>query len=289
MNGAEQMDQALQESEERFRHAFENANIGVCLVNTEGHFIRVNNRLCEIVGYSKEELEGMTVNDISHPQDKEISPEFFRRSISGEIESTTYEKRYIHKQGHLVWGQISTSLVRNPEGNPFYFISHVQDITNLKKAEEALQNAHDELALKNIHLEEANTALRALLREQDREKAEIEEKIVANVNQLVLPYLDKMNAGLLKDQQKANLSIALWNLNEIISPFAQRLSSRHLDLTPSEIRVADLVRNGKCTKEIANLLSLAKGTIDRHRENIRTKLGIKNQRASLRTHLESLQ
>jgi two-component system cell cycle sensor histidine kinase/response regulator CckA len=141
-----QAEKALIESEERFRHTFENANTGVCLVSTDGRFIKVNDRLCEIFGYSKKELEGMAVNDITHPEDVGLSPEFFKRSISGEMESIVYEKRYIHGKGHVVWGQISSSIVRGLEGEPLYFISHVQDITQQKLAEEALKKSEEKFS-----------------------------------------------------------------------------------------------------------------------------------------------
>ncbi len=108
--GLKRTEEALRESEERFRHAFENATTGVCLVSTDGHFLKVNKRLCEIYGYSKEKLEGMSVNDFTHPEDVELSPEFFQRSMSGEMENIVYEKRYIHSKGHVVLGQISSSI-----------------------------------------------------------------------------------------------------------------------------------------------------------------------------------
>ena len=144
--GLKRTEEALRESEERFRHAVDNANTGVCLVSTDGHFLKVNKRLCEIYGYSKEKLEGMSVNDITHPEDVELSPEFFQRSISGEMENIVYEKRYIHSEGHVVWGQISSSIVRDLQGQPLYFISHVQDITQQKLAEEALKKGEEKFS-----------------------------------------------------------------------------------------------------------------------------------------------
>jgi PAS domain S-box-containing protein len=83
----------------------------------------------------------MTVNDIAHPEYLDISPTFIKRATSGEIEHTNFEKRYFHKDGHVVWGQVSSSLVRDAQGKPQYFISHVQDITQRKKAEEALKES----------------------------------------------------------------------------------------------------------------------------------------------------
>jgi PAS domain S-box-containing protein len=136
-------EEALQEIEERFRLAFENANIGMCLVDLQGRLTKVNHQMCEIFGYSQEELERMTVNDIAHPEDLNISPTFIKRATSGEIEHTNFEKRYLHKDGHIVWGAVSSSLVRDAQGKPQYFISHVQDITQRKKAEEALRSERD--------------------------------------------------------------------------------------------------------------------------------------------------
>ena len=136
-------EEALQEIEERLRLAFEDANIGMCLVDLQGQLTKVNHQMCEIFGYSQEELERMTVNDIAHPEDLNISPTFIKRATSGEIEHTNFEKRYLHKDGHIVWGAVSSSLVRDAQGKPQYFISHVQDITQRKKAEEALRSERD--------------------------------------------------------------------------------------------------------------------------------------------------
>ena len=134
-------EEALRGSEERFRLAFENANDGVCLVDTDGNLVRVNNRMCDIFGYSKKELESMTVNDIAHPEDKDISPRFIKKSISGEVESAVFEKRYFHKQGHIIWGQVSSSIIKDAKGNPLNFISHVQDISQRKRTEEVLRQS----------------------------------------------------------------------------------------------------------------------------------------------------
>ncbi len=129
-------EEALRESEERFRLAFENANTGVCLVDLEGNLTKVNDKMCEIFGYTKEELERMTVNDIAHPEDMDKSPMFIQRTLRGETDRGTFEKRYLHKKGHVVTCQVSSSLVRNADGSPLCFISHVHDITERKRAEE---------------------------------------------------------------------------------------------------------------------------------------------------------
>jgi two-component system cell cycle sensor histidine kinase/response regulator CckA len=136
-------EEAVREGEERFRLAFENANTGVCLVDLDGNLLRVNNKMCEIFGYTKEELERMTVNNIAHPEDIDVSPAFIKKTLRGETDRGTFEKRYFHKKGHTVTCQVSSSLVRDAEGSPLYFISHVHDITERKQAEEALRQSEE--------------------------------------------------------------------------------------------------------------------------------------------------
>jgi DNA-binding NarL/FixJ family response regulator len=167
-----------------------------------------------------------------------------------------------------------------------------------KDMERRLQEAHDlleqrveertrELRLKSENLEDMNTALKVLLKKREEDKTELEEKVIYNIKEMVMPFLEKMARTRLDDRQRTYLEILSANLDDIVSPFAKTLSTRYLNLTPSEIQIANLVKHGKTTKEIADLLSLSTRTIESHRDSIRKKLGIKNQKANLRTHLMS--
>jgi len=157
----------------------------------------------------------------------------------------------------------------------------VKDVTDRKRAEE-------ELEIKTRNLEEANTALKVLLKRRDEDKRELEDKVLFNMKELALPYLEKLKAGGLDGRQTSYLSILESNLEEIISPFSYSLSSRYLSLTPAEIQVANLIKQGKTAKEIAEFLNVSDRTIGFHRANIREKIGIKNKKANLRAHLLSL-
>jgi PAS domain S-box-containing protein len=152
------------EGDQIFKHCFENANVGVCLVEPEGDFIKVDNRMVEIFGYSKQEFEGMNVADVSHPEDIAISLDVQRRVKVGKIESTVFQKRYIHKKGHMFWGQVSNSIVKDREGRPLYFVTHFMDITESKMNEEELlkiQNALESLVdERTAELSKANLSLR---------------------------------------------------------------------------------------------------------------------------------
>jgi PAS domain S-box-containing protein len=133
----------LRESEEKFRLAFNNANTGMSLVDLEGNLLQVNDKMSEIFGYSKRELESMTVNDLALSEDAILSTRFISQAAQGIRDSAMFEKRYRHKQGHIVYGQVASSLVRDAQGQPRYFISQVQDITKRKKAEEDWERTFD--------------------------------------------------------------------------------------------------------------------------------------------------
>jgi len=129
---------ALEGSEERFHLAFENANVGMCLTSLEGHLLKVNAAFCEMLGYTRTELERMSVSDITHPDDKETSLNYIKRQQSGEEKKINFEKRYTHKRGDVVWANVSSSLIFDSRRKPQYFVTHIQNISERKRAEDAL-------------------------------------------------------------------------------------------------------------------------------------------------------
>ncbi len=134
----------LRESEERFRESFDCAATGMALVSPEGRFLDVNPSLCRIVGYTEEELLAITFQDITHPEDLGGDLDHLRRVLASELRSYQLEKRYIHKEGRVVWAMLSVSLVRDANGHPLHFVSIVEDITARKLVEEQLRYARDE-------------------------------------------------------------------------------------------------------------------------------------------------
>ncbi len=137
-------------------------------------------------------------------------------------------------------------------------------------------------------LEDVNRALRVLLRQRREDRTDLAETVSLNINGLVLPYVEKLKAGPLDARQRIYVEIVESSLHDIVSPFAHRLSLRHASLTPAEIQISHLIRNGRTTKEIAGLLNLSYRTIESHRSRIRTKLGIRNKRTGLRSYLASV-
>ena len=134
-------EEALREAEERFRRSFDDAAIGMALVGTDGRFHRTNRSLCEILGYRGEELLGKTFQDITHPDDLDADLDQVRRMLVGEIGTYQMEKRYFHKEGQVVWVLLSVSMVHDEEGDPLYFVSQIQDISERKRAEQKIRDA----------------------------------------------------------------------------------------------------------------------------------------------------
>ncbi len=130
---------AAHESEQRFRATFEQAAVGIALLAPDGHWLQVNERLCDIVAYSRDELLGMTFQDISHPDDLEADLACVAQLLAGERDSYALEKRYRRKDAALVWVNLTVSLVRHADGSPHHFIAVVEDIQRRKEAEAALR------------------------------------------------------------------------------------------------------------------------------------------------------
>lgn len=163
------------------------------------------------------------------------------------------------------------------------------DITEKQQAFKELKVREKELGNKTRDLIQMNQALNALLKKREQDKLDMQRRIAENINQLVLPYLERIGKHDLGGEKLALLDIVRSNLNEITATFSHKLSSNFIGLTPTEIRVADLVRQGQKTKQIAQILFLSPKTVESHRENIRKKLGIKNKKINLQTYLLSVQ
>jgi PAS domain S-box-containing protein len=262
-----------------------------------------------------------------HPDDEQAVMEAFQTHIDGKTPEFVFEHRMLHKDGSIRWILARGTAIRNDQGNPIRVIGTDTDITKLKQAEKALRNSYDELErrvaartvelaiineqlkkeieerkqtelalmkrekeLKNktLNLKEVNTALKVLLEQRETDKTELEERVLLNINELILPYLEKLKTKDLRDKQKAYVDIIDSNLNDIVSPLMRSLSARLIRLSPTEIQVINLIKQGKTTKEIAETMNLATSTIDFHRNNIRSKFGIKNKKINLTSYLSTL-
>ena len=163
-----------------------------------------------------------------------------------------------------------------------------REIEERKQVEKSLRHKEEELRQQSLDLQETNTALKILLKQREQDKEDLESKVLSNVRELILPYVEKLTNTRLDNSQKTYLEILNANINEIISPYLKKLSAQFQNFTPMQIQVADLVKAGKTTKEISEILHLSDRAIEFHRNNIRNKLGLKNKKVNLRSYLMSL-
>jgi PAS domain S-box-containing protein len=137
----------LQQSEARFQATFEQAAAGIALLTPDGRWLRVNHKLCEIVGYSQDDLRALTFQDITHPDDLAVDLDYVSRMLAGEIQSYRMEKRYLRKDGSAIWINLTVALIRKPDSTPDYFVAVIEDIQARKQAEESLCESAQRLRL----------------------------------------------------------------------------------------------------------------------------------------------
>ena len=164
-----QVEDAMRESEERFANAFQFAVVGMSLSSPQGRWIKVNPALCRIFGYSEEELLCKSVREVTYSEDWEESSEFQRRLLEGELDHYQLEKRYVHKTGHIIWAEISVSLVSSSIGEPLYLVAQIEDISDRKRMEQELhlhaRKLEKTVALKTQELYASNQELTAVNQE----------------------------------------------------------------------------------------------------------------------------
>jgi DNA-binding CsgD family transcriptional regulator len=198
------------------------------------------------------------------------------------------EEPLVDKNGKETWLETIKTPIFGDKGEIIGTAGIARDITLRKRAEDELKKRERELEAKTRNLEEVNIALKVLLKRREEDKTELEEKVLSNIKELVDPYMEKLRKTSLSMDQTAYLNIVESSLNDIVSPFLHNLRSKYLNLTPREIQIANLIREGKTTKEIGKLLNSSQGAVDFHRNNIRNKLGLKHKNANLRSYLLSL-
>lgn len=209
-----------------------------------------------------------------------------RKVIAGEIEEflTQYP---CHSPTEKRWYSLRVVPYRDTHVKRV-IVTH-ENITPIMRAQEQLRTQEKELQRKTDQLEESNIALKVLLEHRQRDREQLEERIVANIRELALPYLERLQQTHLEQRQRTLIDIAISHLNDVITPFLNRISTINLLLTPQEIEVAALVRQGKSSQEIADVLGVAVATVSFHRKQLRRKLGLSKNGTNLRTYLRSLQ
>lgn len=265
-----------------FRILVETINEGTVLMTSDGAIFSCNSRFAEMVGIPVERIPGSSVLSFVPEEEHRNFQSLFEEAGKGNCRGEIHLKAGDEK---LVPANLSINPLQTESTPGFCLV--LTDLTEQKRHEEIIAGKTRELEMKSLHLQEVNTALKILLKQREEDKAEFEEYILSNVKNLISPYLEKLKKARLNDEQATYCEILEAHMNEIISPFARKLSRRFMNLTATEIQVADLIKGGKSTKEIAGLMQISENTVIVHRHRIRTKLGLKKTKANLATHLKS--
>ena len=311
-------------AQSKYRDIFENAVEGIYRSVPEGRYVDVNPAFARIFGYASPEELKTDVNDIGRQLYTDPGVRRECVGAVEKQGHGSFEIAIRRRDGSTGWVFNNVRAVRDAQGRTLYYEGFVEDITERKRMEEELRKAYgeleervrertaelarvnevlrldiekrtraeetirlreSELEIRSRKLEDLNTTLRTLLEQRDQDRILLEERVIANINKLVMPALEKLKATPLNRHATAMLGVLEANLREIVSPFSQQLSAQSASLTQTEVQIANCIMQGMRSKEIAGLMKLSKGTIDFYRNNIRKKLGIRNQKANLQSYL----
>ncbi len=295
-----QAEEALRESERRLADIIDFLPDATLAIDRQGKVIAWN--------HAMEEMTGVKASDMLGKGDYEYALPFYsiRRPILLDLVLKTdkkIERSYysiLKKEKDLLivetwvpflkwrraflWAKASP--LYDSKGKIVGAIESIRDITERKHAEEALEKRENELETKTLELEDLNAALRVLLKQREEDRSELEQKVLSNVKVLILPQIEKLKNHLdLKGMSYINVLES--NLKDIISPFAQKLSVKYLNLTNREVQIANLIKEGKTTKEIASFLNVSESAINVYRYHVRRKLSL-TKKHNLRSYLSSL-
>ena len=296
-------EEALRESRRRFGDLIEFLPDITFAIGLDGKLIAWN--------HAAEEMTGVKAKDVIGTRNYEYALPFWKTKRPMCIDlvlgaNRKYEKTYnIFKKGRglvvvevevpgiqtngrnaYLWGKASP--LYDDKGNIIGSLEVIRDITERKLAEDAILKREHELGIKSHELGELNAALKVLLNQRERDKMELEETLLVNVRELVLPYVEQLKKRQLHGKDMAYINILDANLRNILSPFTYRLSSKYVNLTSREFQIVNLIKEGKSSKEIADFLNVSASAINIYRYRIRKKMGLKKEN-NLRMYLSSLE
>lgn len=268
---------------------------GLALFNEDFVLLKCNRAYAEFLRihtpYDVEQALGMCHFDYK-PGSALYLADWFREVRDSGRSDTRYDMElcWMARDGkpHTSYWDAHLAPVDWPNGGRHGVLMCCMDVTECNLMKKALREKDPGRAADLRNLEELKSALRALLRLREEDKHVIEEKLLLNTKQMILPWLERLKRTRLSAEQKLYVDALEASLRKLVSPFSQKLSASHIGLTPMEIEVASLVHEGKRSKEIAELLGVSKECIDFHRNNIRKKLHLTGRKANLRTYLSAI-
>jgi DNA-binding CsgD family transcriptional regulator/PAS domain-containing protein len=285
--------QALRESEEHLTSLMLNAEnyaiYRLAASDTNPHkltVVFVSPSIVDIMGIKSPHVFETWFENI-HDDDKERIIEASLQAFQTHKFNEVFRIYHPQRKGYR-WIHSISNGIGNIKGETKFVNGIMIDITKSKILENSLIQKEMELKEKTNKLEEINLALKVMLDKREKDKIDLQKNVFHNVKELIIPYIQKLREMRNNENRTLFIDIIESNINRIISPFSHKLTSKDLGLTPTELKIADLIRQGKNTKEISKIRNISHRTVEVHRANIRKKIGIKNKKGNLQTHLKIL-
>lgn len=262
-----------------------NPGLSAITVLKTGEHLDVNHAWLKATGYKRSDVIGKTARELNiwekgDATRKEIIQELTEK---GRIEN--FEARMRTKDNRLLDILVSAEVIEYMGHDLVFFTSH--DVTRITKEITRRKQIEYELIKKSKYLEQANLALRSMLDHRDAERRAIEENIFLNIKQYILPYLEEIKNQNPKDEILIAVNLIQTSIKQLMSPASKTLFAKYSDLTPTEVKVADLVKQGMRTKEISEYLNVAPGSVSTYRNSIRKKFNLCNRKTNLQVYLNS--
>ncbi|MBI5844333.1 MAG: PAS domain S-box protein [Deltaproteobacteria bacterium] len=278
---------------ELFRLLAHNIQVGTFL-QQDGKFLYINDQMALYAGYSRNDLLGRDFLEFVHPDDREMVVSRAIARCRGEDVPNCYDFRVVHRDGSTVWVRLLAAAVTY-RGRPAVvgnFVDITGRVREMQKLEEATSSLSEKLTEKEMELAKraqeltaVNKALQQIAAQSRSDVVHFKNRVMGNVEELVMPLIGRMKEGPLTDDQMVSINVLESNLTQIMDSFVARMGTRERNLSPREMEVANLVRQGHSSKEIASILQTTRRAVEFHRDNIRKKLGIKKSRKNLRSFL----
>lgn len=285
----------LSERNRKYRLLADNVSDVIWTTDMDLRFTYVSPSVEQLRGYRPWEAMRQSLREMLTPPSFDLAMAVFQEELALEgsperqLDRTrVLELEMIRKDGSTVWVEIKLSFLRDEKGRATGIVGVSRDISDRIRASREIEKAGRELEAKSLYLEETNTALKVLLRNMEEEKLKVQGNVLSSARELLLPLVEKLRGNRPENERNSLLDALETNITGIISPFARNLTLREFHLTPAELRIADLIRQGRSTKEAAELMNLSIRSVEFHRDNLREKLGIKGKKVNLQSFLISM-
>ena len=273
----EELGRFRQEAEKalwQYDEVYHSAPVGYLTLDQKGMIREINGASLQLFGAEQKSLLEKPLKAWVEKESQEDFNQLYKY-VSETGQSKACELKLRKKDGSFFHASLACRAFTNIEEKTTCFLIFISDITERVAAE--------------IKLRETQTALKVLLKQREEDRMEIENNVLSNIRKLVMPYLEKFKQTHLREDQAQYIQLIQTNIENVISPFLQSLSVRYDGFTPREIEIANLVKDGRTTKDIASLLYISTRSVEFHKDNIRRKMGLINKKINLQSYLISLE